>query len=73
MNLVCHSSKIKDLRLNSFRKDINPQFILYFLNKMIEMAGDEQMINMYESTQSLTVELINLFFYGILTKKSEDK
>lgn len=73
MNLVGHSSKIKDLRLNSFRKDINPQFILYFLNKMIEMAGDEQMINMYESTQSLTAELINLFFYGILTKKSEDK
>lgn len=55
------------------RKDINPQFILYFLNKMAEIAGDEQMINMYESTQSLTAELINLFFYGILTKKSEDK
>ena len=55
------------------RKDINPQFILYFLNKMAEIAGDEQMINMYESTQSLTAELIDLFFYGILTKKSEDK
>jgi len=55
------------------RKDINPQFILYFLNKMIEMAGDEQMINMYESTQSLTAELINLFFYGILSVKLEDK
>jgi len=55
------------------RKDVNPQFILYFLNKMIEIAGDEQMINMYESTQSLTAELINLFFYGILTKKMEDK
>ena len=55
------------------RKDINPQFILYFLNKMREIAGDEQMINMYESTQSLTAELINLFFYGILTKQSEDK
>ncbi len=55
------------------RKDINPQFILYFLNKMIEIAGDEQMISIYESTQSLTAELINLFFYGILTKKMEDK
>jgi AcrR family transcriptional regulator len=55
------------------RKDINPQFLLYFLNKMIEMTGDEQMINMYESTQSLTAELINLFFYGILTKKMEDQ
>jgi len=50
------------------RRDINPQFILYFLNKMIEMAGDEQLISMYGSTQALTAELINLFFYGILTK-----
>ena len=55
------------------RKDINPQFILYFLNKMAEIAGDGQMIKMYESTRSLTAELINLFFYGILTKKMEDK
>ncbi len=55
------------------RKDINPQFILYFLNKMREIAGDEQLINMYDSTQSLTAELVNFFFYGILTKQSEEK
>ena len=55
------------------RKDINPQFILYFLNKMREIAGDEQMINIYDSTQSLTAELINFFFYGILQKNMEDK
>lgn len=55
------------------RNDINPQFILYFLNKMREIAGDEQIINMYDSTQSLTAELVNFFFYGILTKQSEDK
>jgi AcrR family transcriptional regulator len=55
------------------RKDINPQFILYFLNKIREIAGDEQVINMYDSTQSLTKELVNFFFYGILTKQPEDK
>jgi len=55
------------------RKDINPQFILYFLNKIREIAGDEQLINMYDSTQSLTAELVNFFFYGILTKQPEDK
>ncbi|MBN1272994.1 MAG: TetR/AcrR family transcriptional regulator [Candidatus Aminicenantes bacterium] len=55
------------------RRDINLQFIPYFLNKMADMAGDEQMISMYESPQSLTAELINFFFYGILTEKGEDK
>ena len=52
------------------RKDINPQFLLYFLNKMAEIAGDEQMINMYESTQSLTAELINLFFLWNFDQKT---
>jgi len=37
------------------------------------VVGDEQMINLYESTQPLTEELIDLFVYGILTKKMEDK
>jgi hypothetical protein len=52
------------------RRDINSQSVLYFLNKMIEIEGDVRVINMYESIQSLTADLINLFFYGILTKKN---
>lgn len=56
------------LMSETIRKDINPQFILYFLNKVREIAGDEQLIKMYDSTQSLTAELVNFFFYGILTK-----
>lgn len=55
------------------RREIKPEFILYFLNKMGEIAGDEQVIHMYDSTQALTAELVNFFFYGILTRKPEEK
>ena len=55
------------------RKDINPQFILYFLNQIPKMVVDEQLLNIYESTQAMVEELTNFFFYGILTGKAEKK
>lgn len=55
------------------RKDINLDFILYLLNRMQEMVVDERLLNLYKSTQALTVELTNFFFYGILTKKAEEE
>jgi AcrR family transcriptional regulator len=51
------------------RHDINPEFILYFLNHMTEMAKDEHLLNLYPSHNELAMELTNFFFYGILPVK----
>jgi len=51
------------------RQDVKPEFILYFLNHMIEMASDEQLIELYDSPQALIIELTNFFFYGILPRE----
>ncbi len=53
------------------RQDINPHFILYFIGQMQEMAGDEKVLNMYETTQDLASEMMNFFFYGILSREKE--
>lgn len=53
------------------RQEINPHFIIYMLGRMQEMAVDEHVLNMYESPQALTREIINFFFYGILSRKKE--
>jgi len=53
------------------RQDINPHFIIYMIGRMQEMAADEQVLNMYDSAQALTSEIINFFFYGILSRKEE--
>jgi len=48
------------------RQNINPEFILYFLNHMTEMAKDENLLSLYDSPNDLIMELTNFFFYGIL-------
>lgn len=47
------------------RKDINPQFIAYFLEKINEMAADEKLLKLYKNEQELIMELTNFFFYGL--------
>lgn len=53
------------------RQDINPHFIIYFIGKMQEFAADEKIVNLYETVQDFTSEIINFFFYGILTREKE--
>jgi AcrR family transcriptional regulator len=51
------------------RQNINPEFILYFLNHMTEIAKDENLLSLYDSPNDLIMELTNFFFYGILPEK----
>ena len=55
------------------RQNINPHFIIYFIGKMQEISADENIVNMYETVQDFTSEIINFFFYGILTREKELK
>lgn len=51
------------------RPDINPKFILYYLDKILEMAKDENLMKMYKSPPDLINELTRFFFYGILPRE----
>lgn len=48
------------------RQDLKPEFLLYMLNKMIEMMDDENLMRLYKSTPELVAELVNYFFYGLM-------
>ncbi len=50
------------------RQDIKPEFLLFFIQHMIELATDERLTGLYGSPQDLTRELLSLFFYGILPR-----
>ncbi|MFC2116332.1 TetR/AcrR family transcriptional regulator [Bacteroidota bacterium] len=50
------------------RKDINPKFILYFMNQMMEMMKDEKLESFYKDPQEMIMELLNFFFYGIMPR-----
>lgn len=55
------------------RKDIKPEFILYFLNHMFEMAKDEKLSQLFLNPQEMIMELTNFFFYGILPRQDKTK
>jgi len=51
------------------RSDIRMDFILYFLDHTQQMFRDERLLSMYDSIESLTAEVLNFFFWGILPRK----
>jgi AcrR family transcriptional regulator len=53
------------------RKDVKVEFILYFLNHMMEMVHDEKLLSLYDTPQDLALEIINFFFYGLLSREKK--
>ena len=51
------------------RKDLKIEFIMYIMNHLVEMAGNDALINMYEEPQDLVMEITNFLFYGILNRE----
>jgi len=51
------------------RRDIKPEFILYFLNHMVSIASDEQLLKLYDQPSDLIIEMVRFFFYGIMPGK----
>jgi AcrR family transcriptional regulator len=53
------------------RADIKPDFIIYYLNHIYEMLGDEKLIQMYENPNAMAMELIRFFFYGVVERNEK--
>jgi len=51
------------------RKDIKIEFIMWYLNKMLDLMEDKELEKMYESPQDMVMEMVNFFFYGIMPRK----
>jgi AcrR family transcriptional regulator len=68
MNLIEKDFR-KAQRQGHLRQGIHPEFIIYLLNKIIDMSHDEALLVMYPTPQAMIMELTNFFFYGILPAK----
>ncbi len=53
------------------RKDVNVDFIPFYTAKLFEIVSDEKAVLMYGSIQKLVMEIINMFFYGMLPNEKE--
>lgn len=56
-------------RKGEIRQDIKIEFIMWYLNKMLDMMEDEELEKMYDSPQEMVMEMVNHFFYGIMPHK----
>jgi AcrR family transcriptional regulator len=55
-------------RSGDMRSGIHPEFIVYFINRMSEMSGDENLLKYYASPRDLVREMMEFFFYGALAR-----
>lgn len=73
---MIHDDYEKAREKGEIRSDIKIEFILYFLNRMLEMTTDERITRFYENAQDMIREFTKFFFYGILPlkdRKNNDK
>lgn len=55
------------------RQEIRIEFILYFLNKLIEMSTDDYLLTIYKTPGELISELTRFFFYGVIPRPGGDE
>ena len=53
------------------RKDIKPEFIMFMMDHVTEMASDERLLKLFKTPKELIAELNKYFFYGILPRNDE--
>ena len=59
----------KAQRDGNIRRDIKVEFIIYFLNHMLDMSHDESLISLYKDPHDMIMELTKFFFYGVLDRE----
>lgn len=54
---------------NVFRKDVRPEFLYYYSQKISEMVTDKSLLELYESPEEAIMELVRFFAYGVSNPK----
>jgi AcrR family transcriptional regulator len=70
---MVYNDYVEAQKKGEIRADIKPEFIIYFLNHIYEMLGDEKLLQMYESPNAMAMELIRFFFYGVVDRNEKSK
>ncbi|MBC8343888.1 MAG: TetR/AcrR family transcriptional regulator [Bacteroidetes bacterium] len=54
-----------------FRKDVKIDFLMIFLKKMIDLAGDPDINSLYKTPSDMIKEFTHFFFYGTVARDQE--
>jgi len=76
--MIKRSNENIAILMNDFRKaqeageitrDFDLKFVLYFLNKSIEIVNDKELNKIYNTPQELIGAFVKFFFYGIVARE----
>lgn len=59
---------IIEQKKGNFRNDVKLEFISFFLVHINELALEERLNNIYDSTDELVSQLTKMFYFGILSR-----
>jgi AcrR family transcriptional regulator len=51
------------------RKDLNVPFLMHFTQKTLQLFSEDEILHFFDSPQEATMEITNLFIYGISPHK----
>ena len=51
----------------NIRKDLKPEFIIYFMSHLATLVKDQALNDLYPDPQEMIREVMNVFFYGIMS------
>ena len=54
-----------------FRRDLKPEFLVHFSQKLGELMTDEKLLGLYPSPQDLVMEMANFVSYGISPREKD--
>ncbi len=63
---LIHNDFVQAQKNGHIRNDVNPDFLVYMINKLVEISTDPQLQRIYKSPQEMIHEFVNFFYYGII-------
>ncbi len=67
LDYLLYQIKLEQKKGN-FRKELNLEFIMYYINKITEFMFDPELIRIYPDTSELIREINKVFYFGILER-----
>jgi hypothetical protein len=65
INIFIEIIKTSQLK-GEVRKDIKPEFLYVVLNKIVELAKDQELVSLYPRISDFSMELNNFIYFGLL-------
>ena len=70
MQLVLNDLKSAQLK-GEIRKELKPEFIMWYLNKLVDLVKDETLFQFFDNTDDIIKAVLTMFYQGIVSPEKK--